>query len=212
MKWNTLLKGSNPLKVGVTGGIGSGKSVVCRIFTQLGIPVFWADQEAKRLMDQNPLIQERLKKWFGNDIYLSEVQLHRKKLAEIIFNDKIALEKVNDLVHPVVREEFRLWVQKQEAPYVVQEAAILFETGQESKFDHIVVATADLELRIQRVMNRDGIPREKVLERMKNQIPNEVKIRKADDVIICDDDHLIIPQVIVVHNKLLLKWQSLENG
>ncbi len=212
MKWNTSSKGNSPLKVGVTGGIGSGKSVVCRIFAQLGIPVFGADQEAKRLMDQNPMVQEKLKKWFGNDIYLSEYLLHRKKLAEIIFNDKIALEKVNELIHPLVREEFRLWANKQLAPYVVQEAAILFETGQETKFDHIVVATADIELRIMRVMNRDGITREKVLDRMKNQIPNEVKIQKANEVVICDDNHLIIPQVIAIHNKLLLKWQSLENG
>jgi dephospho-CoA kinase len=212
MKWSTSLQGNNPLKVGVTGGIGSGKSVVCRIFAQLGIPVFWADQEAKREMDQNSFIQDKLKEWFGNDIYLSEIELNRKKLAEIIFNDKIALEKVNELIHPVVREEFKLWTQKQVAPYVVQEAAILFETGQEGNFDHIIVATADLELRIQRVMNRDGISRARVLERMNNQIPNEVKVQKADDVIICDDDHLIIPQVIGIHHKLLLKWQNLENG
>lgn len=212
MRWNTSSKGNNPLKIGVTGGIGSGKSVVCRVFAQLGIPVFMADQEAKRLMDHQPETIIQLKAWFGDDIYLSNEVLDRKKLARIIFNDKIALEKVNALIHPAVRKAFSDWSKQQNAPYVIQEAAIIFENGQESSFDRVILVTAPYEDRIVRVMNRDGIDRDKVIERIRNQWPDEKKVGKAHEVIICDDQHLVIPQVIRIHEKFMLIWQSLENG
>jgi dephospho-CoA kinase len=189
-------------KVAVTGGIGSGKSLVCKVFEKLGIPVFYADKAAKELMNSNKSVCEKLISYFGREIYDAEGKILRDKFAEIIFNDQTSLLKVNEIVHPAVRNEFNNWVKKQNAPYVIEEAAIVFETGQTHHFDWIITVTASLELKIKRVMKRDNISREKVLERMKNQETDQTKNEKADFIIVNDDKELILPQIISIHNKL----------
>ncbi|MCF8363671.1 MAG: dephospho-CoA kinase, partial [Prolixibacteraceae bacterium] len=124
------------------------------------------------------------------------------KLAKIIFNDKIALRKVNNIVHPAVRNAFEKWAKKQDAAYVIQEAAIIFENQQAKNFDKIITVTAPVEIRIKRVMERDNISREEVLKRMKNQLPDEEKIKQSDFVVDTGERQLILPQVIEIHHKL----------
>lgn len=191
------------IKVGITGGIGSGKSVVCSVFNKLGIPVFSADNTAIELMEKNQLVKSRLTALLGNDIYLDNGALDRKKMAGIIFNDQLVLRKVNEIVHPAVRNEFNSWAEKQTSAYVVQEAAILFESGQTSYFDKIVLVIAPLELKIERVMQRDNTTREKVLERMKNQWPDEKKIEQSDFVVLNDNSAMVLPQILEIHQKLI---------
>lgn len=190
------------IKVGITGGIGTGKSMVCNIFSKLGIPVYVADTEAKILMNTNSAIKQQLLALFGKDIYNENDVLDRKKLSEIIFNDKIALAKVNAIVHPIVRKHFNKWADLQQSAYVIQEAAILFESGQNAYFDKIILVTAPYEIKIERVMKRDNISREKVIERMNNQLTDEEKIPKSDFIINNDNKSMVLPQVLEIHKKL----------
>jgi dephospho-CoA kinase len=139
----------------------------------------------------------------GKDIYLQNGDINREKLAQIIFNDNIALQKVNEIIHPAVRKAFEKWAKKQTSPYVIQEAAIIFENQQSKNFNKIISVTAPVELKIKRVMERDNISGEDVLKRMKNQLPDEEKIRQSDYVINTDDQQLILPQIIEIHNKLI---------
>lgn len=191
------------IKVAVTGGIGSGKSIVCLVFEKLGIPVFHADSVAKQLMNEDNTVREKLIELFGADIYQKNEGIHRKKLAEIIFNNQIALQQVNAVVHPVVFTEFKNWAEKQKAPYVVQEAAIIFENNHQDRFDKIITVTAPTELKIERCMKRDSISRELVIERMKNQLPDEYKMERSDYVIMNDDKEMVLPQILNIHNKLI---------
>lgn len=200
------------LKVAVTGGIGSGKSIVCLIFEKLGIPVFYADTEAKKLMDGNIEIKNKLINSFGLEIFNDNFQLNRTKFATIIFNNKKALSIVNEIVHPFVRKEFIKWTEQQISSYVIQEAAILFESGQEINFDKIITVKAPVEMRIMRVMNRDNTSLEKVTERINNQIDDEEKCKKSNYVIVNDGKEMLLPQVLNIHNKLQLQWQNLESG
>ncbi|HKM94402.1 MAG TPA: dephospho-CoA kinase [Prolixibacteraceae bacterium] len=190
------------IKVGLTGGIGAGKSMVCNIFSKLGIPVYVADTEAKLLMNTNPAIRQQLLALFGKNIYLENDVLDRKKLSEIIFNDKIALAKVNAIVHPIVRKHFDKWADLQKSAYVIQEAAILFESGQNIHFDKIILLTAPYEVKIERVMKRDNVSREKVIERMNNQLTDEEKILKSDFIINNDNISMVLPQVLDINKKL----------
>ncbi|MDR2036666.1 MAG: dephospho-CoA kinase [Bacteroidales bacterium] len=189
------------LTVGVTGGIGSGKTTVCEIFELLGVPVYYADIRAKELMNFDPELREGLKTLFGQEIYENEL-LNRKKLAEIIFNDKSMLEKVNGLVHPAVGRDFIRWRAAQTSPYIIEEAAILFESNAASRFDKIVLVTAPEQLRIERVRQRDVVDAEAVRARMKNQWPEEKKIKLADFVINNDDKSMLLPQVMHIHQQL----------
>lgn len=191
------------LKIGITGGIGSGKSIVCDIFKKLGTPVFNADFAAKHLMNTSPNIKQKIIDTFGADIYLNSNILDRKKLASIIFNDQIALKKINAIVHPAVRDFFETWALQLQAKYVIQEAAILFETGQIDQFDKIVLVIAPLEVKIERVMQRDKILRELVVERIKNQLPDSEKISRSDFVILNDGQQMLLPQIINIHNKFI---------
>jgi dephospho-CoA kinase len=191
------------IKVGLTGGIGAGKSYVGRIFSQFGIPVFIADIEARKIQLTNPEVIKKMIDLLGKDIYLQNGDINRKKLAQIIFNDKIVLQKVNEIIHPAVRKAFEEWTKKQTSPYVIQEAAVIFENQQSKNFDKIISVTAPVELKIKRVMGRDNISREEVLKRMKNQLPDEEKIRQSDYVINTDNQQLILPQIIEIHNKLI---------
>lgn len=190
------------LKVGITGGIGSGKSVVCKIFETLGVPIYYADDRAKQLMHEDTALMAAIKDRFGADIYQDGV-LNRQKLSELVFNDKAALQDLNALVHPAVGRDSKAWQQQQTAPYTLREAALLFEAGSYKLLDKIIVVTAPKALRIDRVMQRDGVSKEQVQARMANQWPQADKDAKADYLIINDGNHELIPQVMELHKKLL---------
>lgn len=190
------------ITVGITGGIGSGKSTICDFFKLLGAPVFEADVEAKKLMTCNAEIKTGLIDLFGSSIYTQNGTLDRKKLAGIIFSDKLQLEKVNALVHPIVRSEFRKWTDNQTAAYVVHEAAILFESGFYKMMDFTILVSAPEDIRIKRVAKRDKVNAEQVKERMNKQWTDEQKRPLADVEFITNDMNLIIPRIIKIDKQL----------
>lgn len=199
------------IRVAVTGGIGSGKSVVCEVFDKIGIAVFNADYWAKHIMNNNTDVVKQLKKLLGNDVYRQNGMLDRKKMAEIIFSDTFMLEKVNSIVHPVVRNEFQSWSTKQTSAYVIQEAAIIFENKQASTFDRIILVTAPEKIRIDRVTKRDRLKANDVQKRINNQLSDEIKKKKSDYIIINDNIQLILPQILKI-DKQIREWRNLENG
>lgn len=168
--------------IGLTGGIGSGKTTVARMFAEYGIPVYIADEEAKNLMHTSSIIRNELQALIGEKVYKNG-ELDRAYMAERIFNDKVLLEKVNQIVHPRVEEHFQEWKKNHPAPYCIKEAAILFENDGYKRCDKTILVIADKEERIRRVMNRDQVNREKVLERMQNQWSDAKKIPLADYII-----------------------------
>jgi dephospho-CoA kinase len=190
------------LKVGITGGIGSGKSTVCRVFSNLGIPVFEADKAAKELMNNSEEIFDQLTRLFGAEVYLPDHSINRKYLAAIVFNDKSLLEKLNGIVHPVVRSAFFDWCDKQHAPYIIHEAAILFESGFYKFMDKTIAVVTSENERIERVMKRDGVTIEMVQERIRNQWNDKQRMELADFVIGNNDDDLIVPQIIEIDKQL----------
>ncbi len=192
-----------PEIIGLTGGIGSGKSTVGKVFYELGIPVYNADTEANKLINSSPEIIRKLKKTFGEDIYDKKNNLERKKLANIIFNDKKMLNKVNSIVHPAVKKDFLKWVSEQTSKYVIKEAAILFESGSYKEVDKIITVIAPKNIKILRVCKRDCVSIEKVEERIKNQMPDNLKVLKSNYVIYNDEIRLVLPQIIKIHNKII---------
>lgn len=192
------------LKIGLTGGIGSGKTTVAKVFEHLGVPVFYADLEAKKCMQSDVILIKQLKASFGNDIYVDS-KLQKDRLASIIFNDNSALKIINRLVHPVVQRVFEKWCAKQNAYYVLKEAAILFESGSDKNLNQIVCVSAPYYLRKQRVMQRDSVTESQVLERMSKQWEQSRKIELANFHIVNDENQLLIPQVLQVHSLLLKK-------
>jgi dephospho-CoA kinase len=185
-------------RVGVTGGIGSGKSIICKVFYNLGIPVYQADKEAKRLMGENESIRTGLVGFFGGEVFQDE-ELNRKYLAGRIFSDPEARIFVNSLVHPVVREDFTGWVQNQgRAPYVIEEAALLFETAAWKELDYNILIEAAVETRIARIIRRDGLERADVLARMASQMDPGQSMEYADFIINNDENDFVIPQVLKV--------------
>lgn len=192
------------LKVGITGGIGSGKSVVARTLQVLGIPVYFADAAAKRLMETDESLKAAIQAHFGEAAYLGQ-QLNRTWLAAQVFGqpDKIAL--LNSLVHPVVIADGQRWMQLQTAPYVVKEAALFFESGSAGDMDLIVGVYAPQALRIQRVMRRDGLGRQEVLSRMQQQLDERMKMKLCDVVLQNDEQEMLLPQVLRLHQMLLQK-------
>ncbi len=190
------------LKLGITGGIGSGKSTVCKIFNVLGIPVFSADDEARIIMDSDPGVIGSVNSIAGMDMYENGV-LDRKQLARLIFNDRSLLEQINTLIHPVVLESFKEWVSIQKTGYVILESAILFESGASQYLDRVATVTAPVEERISRVIKRNKFTREQVLERINNQEDDAVKVKKSDFVISNAENDMVIPAVIEIHEYLL---------
>lgn len=190
------------LKIGITGGIGSGKSTICKVFSLLGIPVFEADKAAKQLLNSNPEIKKEIIRLFGKEIYTANKGIDRKKLADIIFNDDFQLAKINALIHPVVRNEFQNWLELQQSPYVIHEAAILFESGFYKMMDFTILVSAPEEQRIERVMKRDGISEELVKNRMKKQWTDEEKRKLASKELVNDNLNLILPQIIEIDKRL----------
>lgn len=190
------------LTIGITGGIGSGKSTVCRIFALLGIPIFEADNVAKSLINIHPKIKFELTRLYGKEIYTKTNTINRKKLADIIFNDDIELAKVNNLVHPVVRQEFVNWLKLQSSVYVIHEAAILFESGFYKMMDFTILVSAPENRRIERVSKRDKVYPELVKERMDKQWLDSEKRKLANVEIVNDNKNLVIPQIIEIDKKL----------
>ena len=185
------------IMIGLTGGIGSGKSVVANIFVTIGIPVFNADEEAKRIMQTSPAIKAKLIEQFGKEIY-NESGLDKEKLATIVFNDSFQLQLLNAIVHPVTIQAAKDWAAKQNSPYVIKEAALIFESGAADGLFKVIGVTAPLSLRTQRVMQRDGITMEQVDARMRNQISDTIKMRLSDYVIDNNNQHMLIPQVLEI--------------
>jgi dephospho-CoA kinase len=181
--------------IGLTGGIGSGKSVVAKIFTTLGIPVFDADEEAKHMMQSNPEMKSKLIEQFGSSIYDAS-GLQKEKLAAIVFNDPYQLQLLNAIVHPVTIQAAKKWAAKQNSPYVIKEAALIFESGAADGLFKVIGVTAPLSLRLQRVMQRDGVPKEQVEARMQHQISDTIKMRLCDYVIENNNQQMLIPQVL----------------
>ena len=191
-----------PLKIGLTGGIGSGKSTVAKIFELLNVPVYYADAASKRLYHTDKDLMASLKKHFGEDIYTNE-QLNRTKLAAIVFSDNTKLELLNSLVHPPTIRDAEEWIKRQTTPYVIKEAALLFESGSVAGLDYVIGVYAPPHLRIKRVMDRDGSTREDVQNRMTKQIDESIKMRLCDFVISNNEQELVIPQVLALHRQLL---------
>lgn len=191
------------LKVGITGGIGSGKSTVSRIFNVLGIPVYYADEAAKRLMQSDAALKEALLHHFGEKTYDEKGRLDRKYLAGIVFNSSDKLALLNSLVHPATLRDAVQWMNRQQAPYVLKEAALMFESEAFHYVDKVIGVYAPEALRILRTMQRDEISREEVLSRMHRQINETIKMRLCDYVITNDEQQLVIPQVLQLHQKLL---------
>lgn len=191
------------IKVGITGGIGSGKSTISNIFKVLGIPVFDADREAKKLMEGNDELKVALQKEFGNEVY-TDNKLNRKYLSDIVFKDQHRLDVLNAIVHPIAIEKGIQWTNLQTSPYTVKEAALMFEAGSSFNLDFLIGVYAPQAVRIQRVMQRDHITRQDVLNRMSKQIDENLKMKLCDFVIVNDEQQLVIPQVIALHEKFIL--------
>ncbi len=193
------------LKVGVTGGIGSGKSTVCRVFQVLGVPVYYADVRARELSGKHPDIIAGYKTILGEEAYSADGSLNRTFVAAKIFSDERLLKRVNQMVHPVVQHDFISWTKQFDAPFVIEEAAVLFENGGYHHLDKIILITAPLHIRIQRVVNRDGVTPAMVKRRMERQWSDAQKVPLSDYVIHNDDHVLIMPQVLEVYEAIMQK-------
>lgn len=192
------------IMVGLTGGIGSGKSTVAEIFAQLGIPIYNSDTRAKTLMNSDIALIAAIKNLFGEDIYDQDNHIKREKLASIVFNNATKLQQLNAIVHPAVKEDSRNWQKNNiQFPYLIKESAILFETGIYKEMQKNILVVAPEALRIERVMQRDQCSREEVLARMSKQMKDEEKIKMADFIIENDGIHSLILQVNEIHNTLL---------
>ena len=195
------------LRLGVTGGIGCGKTTVCRVFSVLGIPVFSADDEAKRIQDSDPDIQIKLNTVAGKDLY-SSGKLDRKELASLIFSNKDLLFEVNSIIHPAVFKSFTKWVARQDAPYSIMEAAILFESGAYRLMDRIVTVVTPLEERIERIVNGNMLTKEQIIARIRNQTDDEYRISKSDYVICNSENDMIIPAILGIHREMLKLYEK----
>ena len=188
------------LRIGLTGGIGSGKSVVAKVFETLGIPVYYADDAAKRLMNTNEELKDAIIKNFGEGSYTNG-ELNRKYIAAIVFNDKEKLALLNSLTHPATIRDAEKWIKQQTSAYNIKEAALLFESGANKNLDYIIGIEAPLQLRINRVMARDGISEEEIMKRINRQMDEEEKMKRCDFVIINNEEQLVIPQVMELDKK-----------
>ncbi|HMQ47901.1 MAG TPA: dephospho-CoA kinase [Saprospiraceae bacterium] len=192
------------LKIGITGGIGSGKTTVCKIFETLGIPVYYADEQARRLMVEDPTLVQNIRQLLGEGAYTESGQLNRAYIAQQVFQDKSLLQQLNQLVHPAVALDGLHWHESQTGvPYTLKEAALLIESGSYKQLDYLIVVTAPEAIRLERVMQRDQVESAAVLARMKQQLPESEKIALADFLIDNNGQHPLIPQVLTIHQQLL---------
>ncbi len=196
-------------RIGLTGGIGSGKSTVAYIFEVLGIPVYYADAASKKLMNDNQELKDKIKKAFGEDTY-SNNRLNREYLSEQVFNDSEKIILLNSIVHPATIKDAEEWMQMQQAPYVIKEAALIFESGSNKSLDYVIGVKSPDALRIKRAMLRDNITADQVHARMDKQMDEETKIRLCDYVIVNDEQQMLIPQVLALHEKFLKLAQPIN--
>jgi len=190
------------LKIGITGGIGSGKTTVAKVFEVLGIPVYYADDAAKKLMNEDEALKQKIKLQFGESVYTNGL-LNKKLLSDIVFNAPEKLELLNALVHPATLKDAERWMQLQTTAYTLKEAALIFESGAHQNLDYVIGVTAPAPLRILRSMQRDGVTREDVIARMDKQMDDTIKMKLCDFVITNDEQEMLLPQVIALHEKLL---------
>ncbi|MEO9020761.1 MAG: dephospho-CoA kinase [Ginsengibacter sp.] len=190
------------LKVGLTGGIGSGKSTVAHVFNVLDIPVYNADDAAKRLMVENEELKNNIIRSFGDESYLNG-GLNRKYLAAQVFNDSEKMKLLNSMVHPATIRDAVEWMKKQSSPYVIKEAALIFESGSDKILDYVIGVKAPMDLRIERTMQRDGVTAEEVEARINRQMNEEEKMQRCDFIIVNDERQMLIPQVLLLHEKFL---------
>jgi dephospho-CoA kinase len=195
------------IKVGLTGGIGSGKTTVAGIFETLGIPVYNADNAAKRIMNENEILRKKIIEHFGAESYKNN-QLNRPHLALVVFNDAQKLALLNSLVHPLTFEDAENWMKQQQAPYIIKEAALMFESDAWKYVDKVIGVSAPYELRIQRTMERDHISREAIDARINKQMNEEEKMKRCDYILNNDEKTLLIPQVTALHEKLIAAANS----
>lgn len=197
------------LKIGLTGGIGSGKSTVAQVFEILGIPVYYADAAAKRVMNENRALKAQVIQHFGEASYENN-QLNRAHIAAQVFNNKQKLDLLNSIVHPVTIADAETWMQQQHTPYALKEAALIFEANANKQLDYVIGITAPVDLRLKRVMERDHISPEKVQERMDKQMNEEEKMKRCDFIIYNDERQLLIPQVVALHERLIAFGKNSE--
>lgn len=190
------------LRIGLTGGIGSGKTTVAQIFELLGIPIYYADDAAKLFMNTDIQLITAIKKNFGEEAYKNN-ELDRSYIASVVFNDPEKLNLLNSLVHPITLNDAEQWMQRQTSPYTIKEAALMFESGADKMLDYIIGVTAPEVLRIKRVMDRDGVSRDAVLKRLSRQMDEIEKINRCDFILVNDETQLLIPQVLDLHQKLV---------
>jgi dephospho-CoA kinase len=192
------------LKVAITGGIGSGKSLVCQVFKTLGIPIFDADAVSNQLVEHDAALKTAIIELFGKEAYKNNIY-NRKYIASIVFSQAEMLQALNALVHPKAIEAAKQWFEKQQSPYAIKEAAILFESNSEKDIDIIIGVTAPEQVRIERVMQRTGYSKEEVIKRMQQQMPDEEKMAKCNYVIQNNDTDAILPQILQIHQQLINK-------
>jgi len=193
--------------IGLTGGIGSGKTTVAKLFSEMGIPVYFADDEAKKLMQTSETLKSKIRATFGDETYLNNT-LNRVYLAKLVFTDKHNLERLNKLVHPAVKKHFSKWKAQQNSEYVIYENAILFESNSDKECDYIITVTAGKETRIKRVMNRDDVSRQDVLNRIDNQLKTAEKVALSDAVIQNEELQDLKPQIDKILEALESKFTS----
>ncbi|MCB0515313.1 MAG: dephospho-CoA kinase [Chitinophagales bacterium] len=192
-------------KIGITGGIGSGKSIVCKLFALLEIPIYYADARAKYLMQEDKTVKKQLIETFGREIFSPNDTLNRQLLAQKVFNNPLELQKLNNIVHPAVKRDSEQWFAHlpKNTPYALKEAALIFEAKIENQFDKIIVVTAPQKLRIARVQQRDNLSIAQIKARMRQQLSEKYKIQQADFVIYNNEKKALIPQVMALHQELL---------
>lgn len=190
------------LRIGLTGGIGSGKSTVARIFSVLGIPVYNADDASKSLMAEDEELKNAIINSFGNESY-TDGALNRQYLSGQVFNNSEKIKLLNSLVHPVTLRDAKEWMKKQQSPYVIKEAALIFESGSQEMLDYVIGVKAPLDLRIERTMHRDKVSLDQVEARINLQMDEEEKMRRCDYIIVNDEQQMLIPQVLLLHKEFL---------
>ena len=190
------------LKIGLTGGLGSGKTTVAAIFEVLNVPVYYADDASRRLLNENPAIKHAVINAFGQESYINGIP-DRKYLARIVFNNPEKLAILNSILHPSTLDDAANWIKKQNSPYIIKEAALLFESGSNKSLDYVIGIKAPLVLRLQRAIKRDSISEKEVMSRIDSQMNEEEKLKLCDFIIVNDEEQLLIPQVLKLHQQLL---------
>ena len=190
------------LKIGITGGIGSGKSTVAKMFETLGIPVYYADEEARRIMNEDATLKQAITKHFGPESYI-DGKVNRAYISAKVFDNQENLALLNNLVHPATIHDSEQWMQRQTTPYAIKEAALIFESNIRLTLDCVIGVSSPEDLRIERTMRRSSITREEVLDRMKNQMDEDQKIKLCDFVLHNNEEEALLPQVLALHQQLL---------